>query len=137
MEAPDFWARVDQSSGPTACWPWLGSRTTGGYGQVYMDKRVIKASRAAWVLARGPVRDGLHVLHYCDNPPCCNPNHLWLGTPADNAQDSVAKGRHYQQKKRHCPAGHPYAGTNLRIETNGYRRCRTCHARHEQKRRRR
>jgi hypothetical protein len=51
------------------------------------------AHRRAWELTHGPITDGLHCLHHCDHPPCCNPSHLFLGAPADNVADMVAKGR--------------------------------------------
>jgi hypothetical protein len=54
---------------------------------------VWKAHRVAWTLANGPIPAGMHVLHTCDNPPCCNPGHLWLGTQADNMADMARKGR--------------------------------------------
>ncbi len=57
------------------------------------------AHRVAWVVWRGPIPDGLWVLHTCDNPPCCNPAHLFLGTRADNIADMVAKGRADRTKK--------------------------------------
>lgn len=89
-----------------------------------------------WEYTYGPVPDGLHVLHRCDNPPCCNPEHLFLGTPLDNMRDKVAKGRHANTQKTHCPQGHPYMGDNLRIERGGGRRCRVCHKIEERRRRR-
>lgn len=88
-----FWPRLDQSGGPEACWPWTGSRTRTGYGKCSVDGRHVAAHRLAWQLTNGPIPDGLHVLHRCDNPPCCNPGHLFLGTHTDNVRDMLAKGR--------------------------------------------
>jgi hypothetical protein len=88
--APErFWARVEKLS--TGCWEWSGFRNLarGGYG--YVEGR--RAHRVAWELANGPIPEGLHVCHRCDNPPCCNPSHLWLGTDLDNARDKIAKRR--------------------------------------------
>ncbi len=91
--AERFWAKVDRSGGPEACWPWTGALNPDGYGNVGSVSRYWKAHRRAWTLANGPIPAGKHVLHSCDNPPCCNPDHLWLGTHADNMADMVAKGR--------------------------------------------
>ena len=88
-----FWAKVDRSGGPDACWIWTGGRKGRGYGEFYKDHRLLGAHRVAWELAIGPIPNGLDCLHSCDNPPCCNPAHLFLGTQADNNADMVAKGR--------------------------------------------
>lgn len=88
-----FWAKVDRSGGPEACWPWTGARAWNGYGQFGDGGQIHIASRVAWELSCGPIAEGLHVLHRCDNPPCVNPAHLFLGTHSDNMRDMVAKGR--------------------------------------------
>lgn len=91
-----FWSKVDKSGGPAACWPWTASVDPKGYGQfAYADgtRRSGRAHRVAWILANGPISAGMSVCHSCDNPPCCNPAHLWLGTNADNVADRVRKGR--------------------------------------------
>jgi hypothetical protein len=75
------------------CWQWTKSVQVSGYGQFTMDNKLIRAHRFAWLLFNGPVPDGILVCHKCDNPPCCNPEHLFLGTHADNARDKVLKGR--------------------------------------------
>jgi hypothetical protein len=87
-----FWSYVDVR-GPNECWPWKAGRFGGRYGQFRLGKRKVKAHRCAYELSRGPIPEGQLVLHDCDNPPCCNPAHHFLGNDADNAADREAKGR--------------------------------------------
>lgn len=73
-----FWSKVDMSGGPTACWPYTGCcDLPGGYGQVRVGGHLEKAHRVAFTLATGEIAPGEMVLHSCDNPPCCNPSHLF------------------------------------------------------------
>lgn len=81
----DFWSRVDKR-GEDECWPWIGPLDKDGYGYHYPH-------RTAWSEVNGPIPEGLCILHTCDNPPCCNPCHLFCGTHADNVKDKVAKNR--------------------------------------------
>lgn len=96
-----FWSRVQKSEG---CWEWQGHILPSGYGAVMApcaDKRhPMRAHRLAYELAVGPIPEGLHVLHHCDNPRCVNPEHLWLGTHADNMGDRGRKGRARLQARR-------------------------------------
>lgn len=93
-----FWKYVERA-GDDECWLWKASRRNFGYGQlgIYRDGRqfVVLASRFSWALHHGEIPDGLQVLHKCDNPPCVNPNHLFLGTTQDNTNDARWKGRLY------------------------------------------
>src|SRR5690348_16844605 len=72
-----FWSRVDRRS-PGECWVWTRGRLKAGYGQLTVGGKCRTAHRIAWELTNGPIPDGLSVLHRCDNPPCCNPAHLFL-----------------------------------------------------------
>lgn len=96
-----YWPKVDKN-GPVVrpelgqCWTWTGARHAGfGYGVVSNRPGIgaTTAHRVSWQLAHGPVPPGMHVLHRCDNPPCSNPAHLFLGTHADNMRDMGVKGR--------------------------------------------
>ena len=81
------------SGGPDACWPWTTTIGNDGYGQYQLGGHTKRAHRIAWELARGPILNGMSVLHYCDSPSCVNPSHLFLGTQADNMRDMCEKGR--------------------------------------------
>lgn len=89
-DAERFWRRVKKSDG---CWLWAGAVHPHGHGYASLDGRVQYAHRVAWQLTYGPIPKGVNVCHRCDNPPCCNPAHLFLGTQADNMQDCADKGR--------------------------------------------
>ena len=80
------------------CFEWQGARTNKGYGQVRNAGKRVYVHRLVWSLVNGPIPDGLHVLHRCDNPPCVNPEHLWVGTNLDNARDCAEKGRQNIQR---------------------------------------
>lgn len=83
----------------SGCLEWRDGATRNGYGQIGDGRRVRYAHRVAYELAYGPFSDDLDVLHRCDNPPCCEPTHLFLGTAADNNADMIAKGRAWWQKE--------------------------------------
>jgi hypothetical protein len=97
-----FWKKVKKSS-PNKCWPFVGDKTHHGYGRFTEHPRKAKpghpkptptmAHRLAWEYTYGKIPDGLSVCHHCDNRPCCNPTHLFLGTQQDNNRDRHLKGR--------------------------------------------
>lgn len=94
-----FWAKV-KKAGKSDCWEWLGARKPKGYGNVRINKKYTTAHRAAWEYTYGSIPNGMNILHSCDNPPCCNPSHLMLGTTVSNYVDMVRKGRQKAPAKR-------------------------------------
>lgn len=81
------------------CVVWTGSTVYGGYGQIWVQGRKVRAHRYVWERANGPISRGLVVRHKCDNPPCVRLDHLEIGTLKDNTQDMIARGRAPWQKK--------------------------------------
>ncbi len=114
MNEQRFWANVNKRDA-AECWPWVGGRISGGYGSVNFD-----GHRAALALSGALLPPGSVVRHLCDNPPCCNPAHLAVGTQSDNIRDMYAKGRanvpsgllHHLGGKTHCAAGHAFDDAN-------------------------
>lgn len=86
-----FWSKVDKTGD---CWLWSGGTFNGGYGSLYEHgSGSIRAHVFSYKTFVGTIPPGMHVLHRCDNPPCVRPEHLFLGSNADNVADKVAKGR--------------------------------------------
>lgn len=91
-----------QIKGPNDCWEWAGSKTSANYGLLYVNGKLEYAHRFSLELDGRPVPDRHHACHSCDNPPCVNPAHLFVGTPLDNTLDKVQKNRHtYGEKHPH------------------------------------
>ncbi len=94
MKADEFWAQLSKPNGESGCWEWSGYRTRAmGYGRMRFNGKGAYTHRVAYELANGPIPGGFCVCHSCDNPMCCNPAHLWLGTRSENIADRDAKGR--------------------------------------------
>lgn len=98
-----FWDSIEIGS-PDECWPHKGTKK-GAYGSFripgYRPKQ-FRAHRLAWIFTHGHIPDNLYVLHKCDNPPCCNPDHLFLGTHQDNMDDMLKKGRKFLSNGELC-----------------------------------
>lgn len=124
--ADKFWSFVDKGE-PGRCWEWQRTRTARGYGVFYVSKIVkVAAHRAAYMLASGkPIEDGKIVCHSCDNPPCCNPAHLWLGTDADNNADRHKKGRTVMPPRETVPCAKGAAHGSAKLTDEAIRAIRS------------
>lgn len=134
----NFWDFVWRDPSLIDCWIWTGVRHQRGYGVVRMNGKSVRAPRLSLMLFRFEGREipsEMQVLHTCDNPSCVNPEHLFLGTHADNMADKKAKNRQSRtgngfNRKTHCPKGHPYNEENT-IHWKTYRYCRICSREHK------
>lgn len=121
------------------CWLWTAGLDKDGYGKFAIGlggKAQIhtRAHRFAYEIFVGPIPVGMVVCHRCDNPPCARPEHLFLGTPKDNNDDKVTKGRHVRlwgtplkrSRQTHCKNDHLFDEANTKVDKRGHRTCRTC-----------
>lgn len=116
----------------SGCIEWTKCRDKDGYGRITVGSRTDSSRRTmqvhvlAWTHINGSVPEGMLVCHTCDNPPCLELSHLFLGTNADNMRDMSEKGRGRGQSKTECLRGHEYTPENTLIKPNGTRACRQC-----------
>ncbi len=102
----------------SGCWVWQGyCNPRWGYGHTAWRGRTWAVHRLMWTVMRGEIPAGKIVCHSCDNPPCCNPEHVWLGTDKENHIDKTRKGRHHYDKntKTHCKKGHEFSPENTKL----------------------
>lgn len=113
--AKHFWSLVNRA-GPDECWEWTRSRTSSGYGRYKVRGKRVVASRFAYETTVGAIPPGMVVCHRCDNPGCCNPSHLFIGTHLENALDKIRKGRANAVRGEANPAAKLNAETVARIK---------------------
>jgi HNH endonuclease len=107
----DFWNRVTRSDNEDSCWVWNLFKDKDGYGKIGIKGKLYRSHRVAYALTHNlPLVFKGHVLHTCDNPSCCNPNHLWLGTHQDNMTDMKEKRRSKNGSFRGMKSGSPQKG---------------------------
>lgn len=129
-----FWLHVKKTDG---CWLWTGHRDYHSYGRFRTGKGTrMFAHRFAWELLRDKIPAGMIICHRCDNPSCVNPEHLFVGTNADNTRDMFQKNR-WKRPRNHfltqCKNSHLYNAENTHISKNGRRRCALCIKMHNRK----
>lgn len=124
-----FFSRIKKTN---YCWFWLGTKIKKGYGLIISGRSQIFAHRFSWeVHNQKPVPEDMFVLHKCDNPPCVNPDHLYVGTIAQNMRDRDERKRGWPAKLTHCKYGHEFNPENTVFIKNmtygaNQRRCKLC-----------
>lgn len=121
-----FWGKAAVGA-PEDCWPWQRS-LRDGYGVYWNGKKNVAAHRFAYSIACGSLQDGLVIDHLCRNRACINPNHLRQVTNRQNLVENSEAAAAAGVAKTHCKRGHELSGANLRFNSSGTRRCRTCDA---------
>jgi len=123
-----FWSIVNVC-GEDECWEWTGYRINGKYGRFYYKgKKGESAHRIAWMMTYGEIPEGMFVCHHCDNPPCCNPKHLFIGSFSDNMQDMWNKRRHPNPTGRPSETMTGERNIKARLTSDNVLRIRELHA---------
>lgn len=124
---PEYWSKVERTS---SCWLWTGALSPNGYGKFTVDGRTVYAHIVAYVLAYGPVGEGLQIDHVrergCTNRHCVNPAHLEAVTQRTNILRGTCPPA-VNARKTHCMHGHEFTPGNTRWVSSTNRRCRACH----------
>ncbi len=114
----------------SGCWIWIKSISNKGYGRAHLRPFEMSSHRFSWILFRGKIPETFHICHKCDTPSCVNPEHLFIGTAADNMADKIKKGRSkYAQRKNQCKHGHEFNENNTYIyfvNNKKHRQCKEC-----------
>jgi len=121
IDSESFWSNV-QVGTPDECWPWLAARFPRGYGYTIIRRKNIQAHRLAYVLSHNTeISSDIVIRHRCDNPSCCNPNHLLPGTHLDNVRDRQSRGRQAKGDRCHFTKLTPADVLSIRSDTRSQR----------------